>query len=199
MNRHKHWLFILLKISLLSCFLLGCVSSKYIERKQYLLETPESLLKKSSRSSTCPMVIEHVTALAPFDQLDFLYRVESTRYLVDYYHGFLVPPAEQLDAMLRSYFRGYGSCNTRLQVKLIELYADYRDHDHPQAVITLQFILTKLDEKGKNLVLADKVLHANIPLCEKNTTSLLRAWDIGVQNVFAKAQHILNQTLKRQK
>jgi hypothetical protein len=191
-------------------FLAGCISTKYVERKQYLLDIPKSLAKKNSRSSSCSIFVEDVAVAVPFNQLDFLYRVESGRYLPDYYNGFLAAPAEQLDTILRAYLRVYSNCNLEitklltsppnsLQVKLVELYADYREHNNPQAVFALQFYLTTTTVDGKSVVLLDKILRASVPLKAKDTESLISAWNEGVRDVLGQGMQMLNQALGKQK
>lgn len=199
----------LLQLIVLCWFLVGCASHKYIERKQYLLDTSKNLVKKNiTGSSGCSIFIKRVTALAPFDRLDFLYRVKESRYLIDYYNGFLVLPAEQLDAILRSYLRIYTDCDLEatqssgtpsfLQVNLVELYADYRKTEEPQAVIALQFYLTT-SIADKNVVLLDRVLRVSQPLKAKDSEGLLSAWNEGMQDVMIQAAKILNQKLKERK
>src|SRR3990170_8922492 len=138
MMNSKSWLQLMLSI-LLCLMLVGCISSKYVERKQYLFDVPKNLAKKIATSYKCSVFVDHAVAEPPFDQLDFLYRIKSGQYLVDYYHGFFVPPTEQLDSILGTYLDISGKFNVdvtelptsknKLKVKLIELYADYCDRD----------------------------------------------------------------------
>lgn len=201
-----------LLLQLISCgvacwLIIGCVSTKYVERKQYLLDTPKNLAQQTTPVSPSYLLVERVSALAPFDQLDFLYRIESGRYLIDYYNGFLVTPTEQLDSILRAYLKSHINCNingtaelpvlqNRLQVKLIELYADYRVRNKPCAVIALQFYLTTMVD-GKTVILADRVFRSNVALKEKNTASLLQAWNVGLQNILVQGTRMLNLKVKR--
>lgn len=204
MKNGKYYLHLLM----LCCFLAGCVSTKYVERKQYLLDTPKNLVKKNAISSTCSISVEHPSAITPFDRLDFLYRIESGRYLIDYYNGFLAAPAEQLDSILKIYLQAYTGCNLGsttstaplnfLQVKLTELYADYRKREKPQAIIALQFHLTRSVD-NKDLVLLEKVFRASVPLKAKNTESLLSAWNEGMGDVMTQGSRALNRVLKEQK
>ena len=191
-----------LMLSCLLCLMLaGCISSKYVERKQYLFDTQKEAVNKTAKTYSCSVFIDHVAAEPPFDQLDFLYRIKSGQYLVDYYHGFFVPPTEQLDSILGTYLDISGKFNVdvtelptsknKLKVKLIELYADYRDRDNPRAIITLNFLLTKLVD-DKTVVLLDKALRSSVVLKEKNTDSLLRAWNVGIQDILKQAIGILN-------
>ncbi|MBU0744198.1 MAG: hypothetical protein KKE11_02350 [Gammaproteobacteria bacterium] len=188
---------------LLSCLLVGCIStnSKYVERKQYLLDLPGNLAKKATASSDCSILLDQVDAVAPFDKLDFLYRTNSDRYLIDYYNGFLVLPSEQLDTILGPYLRVYGGFNinitediegsqNRLKVKLTELYADYRNRNAPQAVIGVQFILSKLIE-GKTVVVVDKVFRKSVALSGKNTDSLLSGWNKGLKEILMQGAKVI--------
>jgi len=199
----KCWRLIIL--GLLSCLMLsGCISNKYIERQQYLLDVPKSFAKKSVVTCQNSIFVDHVVARAPFDELDFLYRVKSDRYLVDYYNGFLASPSEQIESLLTAYLRAYGKfgleaaelakADYRLQVKIIELYADYACRSKPQAVISLHFIVTKL-VADKPIVLVDRIFHEHVALKEKNTISLLQAWNVGLKNILTQATRVLNRKI----
>jgi len=180
-------------VCLLCLLLTGCFSSKYIGRRQYLFDLPESSVK-TNKSCMRDIYFDCVEVNAPFDQLNFLYRISSARYIIDYYNGFLVSPSEQLGSILES---RYGNFNRdliksfgpkkKLQVKLIELYADYRNSNDPRGVIAMQFVLTKTTDDNKTKVLLDRVFSARIPLREKNTDYLIRAWSHGLQNVLDRA------------
>ncbi len=207
MKKSKYYLQLIVS-GVLCWFLVGCVSTKYVERKQYLLDVPKNLTKKATVISECSILVEHVSAVTPFNRLDFLYRIESGRYLIDYYNGFLASPGEQLDSILRNYLRAYSGCSLEftnvaassntLQVKLTELYADYRKREKPQAVIALQFYLTTMVE-NKSVVLLDKVFRASVPLNAKNTASLLAAWNKGLNDVLRQGSQTLRLILKGKK
>jgi len=191
-----------LLINCLLCLaIVGCISTKYVEQNQYLLSI-KTLPEKKVVQGRSLLSVEHVAAIAPFDQLDFLYRIKSGQYLTDYYHGFLVSPTEQLKPVLTNYLKALGNFDldttesllttpNKLQVQIVEFYADYRDNTHPQAVISLRFNLTKW-ENDKSVVLFDKVLTAKVALKEKNTNSLLSAWNVGLRDVLRRGVGDLN-------
>ncbi|MDR1057322.1 MAG: hypothetical protein LBL17_01975 [Coxiellaceae bacterium] len=195
MNYKMLWLRFILAY-LICSLLAGCVSTKYVEHKQYLLDVPAVQTgKKAQRSYT--IFVNRVEAIAPFDQLDFLYRVKSGYYLSDYYHGFLVPPSEQLDEIVSAYFRTHGieltASQNRLNIKLTEFYADYRDRNNPKAVITMRFILSKLID-NKVVILVDKTLRSAITLKAKNTENLLYGWNKGIKDIMERLVQVLNRT-----
>lgn len=198
---HFKYLVRLLITSLLCLATVGCISAKYVEQNQYLLSI-KTLPEKKAAQNQCTLFVEHVAALAPFDQLDFLYRIKSGQYLTDYYNGFLVSPTEQLKPLLANYLMALGKFNldttepltapNKLQVQVLEFYADYRDNTHPKAVISLRFNLTKL-ENDKSIVLFDQVLSAKVALKEKNTNSLLSAWNVGLQDILRRGVGALDK------
>lgn len=190
---------LLLLTSLGSCLLLGCVVSRNIEQQRYLLVAPKNF-RQEVVVPHCSVVVEHALAVAPFDRLDFLYRVQSDRYLADYYHGFLVEPTEQLDVILGEALQNCSDSGTlvtqpRLQIKLVELYADYRDRHHPQGVIAIRFLLTQ-SSAGKSTVLLDQLYRSNIPLVKKDTDSLLQAWNEGLRIILRGGLKALSGKLR---
>jgi hypothetical protein len=186
---------------LLSGLLVSCVNSSYHSREQYLLGLPKNSAVNNAAISTCRLNIAPVTATPPYDSLDFLYRVTNNRYLVDYYHGFLVMPTEQLDNILKYYFKS-DSCklasNTissyNLQVELLELDADYRKPQQPQGIITLRFYLTRI-VNGKSIVLLDQIERSCLALLRKDNSSLLQAWNSGLNKILEQMKIKLIQIL----
>lgn len=200
--------------ALLCVFVVGCVSAKYVERKQYLLDTPILLERKVAKKidqNKCAVFVDHVTAVPPFDQLDFIYRVGANQYVTDYYHGFLVLPTRQLDQILINYLKATGGFNLettellsqkQLRIQIKELYADYRDFLNPKAVVVIYFLLTKLVD-NKQVVLLEETIRSNIALKEKNSESLLNGWGIGIQNILIReikkvSNLLLEQNMKLQ-
>ena len=186
--------------SLLLFGLTGCISSKYVEQKQYMLdvEKPTDGHKINKQSS---LYIDHVATTAPFDQLNFLYRINEYQYLTDYYNGLLVPPAEQLETTLTNYVKNSSkftiqsnalSASNILRVQLNEFYADYRDNKNPQAIINMRFVLSR---SGDNKIILDKTFTQKAALQTKNTEGLLAAWNIGLQNILTNATKALNQCI----
>ena len=189
-------------LSLLCLTVTGCITSSYVKHKQYLLDI-KALPEKINKQSKYTVILEPLTAIAPFDQLDFLYRVSADEYKIDYYNGFLVTPTEQLEPIVINYLKALGDFNLdftrnsvepRLKLQITEFYADYRDRDNPSAVIALHFILTKLTGK-KTEVLFDKILRAKVALKAKTNKSLLIAWKKCLQDVLTRGVYALNKAL----
>ena len=78
-----------------------------------------------------------------------------------------------------------------LRTQIKEFYADYRNRAQPQAVIVLHFSLTKLVANERKIVL-DEIVRASVALKDKDTDSLLVAWNKCVQNVMSRGVWLLN-------
>ena len=190
----------------LSLCIVGCVTHKYVESKRYLLNVPT--LFKSKKQTLGPLTnifVERMKATVPFDQLNFLYRINSSQYLTDYYNGFLVSPTGQITPLLTNYLKILGDCTVndskkpendyKLRVYLKEFYADYRDRSRPQAVVTIQFVLIK-PNKDKEKIVLDRIVSSKIVLKDKDTVSLLAAWNLGVADVLRRGVKMIINSCK---
>ncbi|MCL5260253.1 MAG: hypothetical protein M1561_01010 [Gammaproteobacteria bacterium] len=189
----------------LSCLLLvsGCFSVKHIDRKQYLLDVKNFPAKKAPKCA-CILEINQLTATPPFDQLSFIYRISDTQYITDFYHSFLVAPTQQLSGLLtnRLYATGhikqlaFTSSHYKLYPKLTKFYADYRDRNHPKAIIAMQIMLSK-ETKSTQAILLDKNFIVQVPIQEKNSDCLLAAWNKGVATILAAETKAITTALAK--
>lgn len=182
--------------------LTGCISSTYVERKEYLLNLHNSHVKKMKIHKYAVM-IDSSNVSAPFNQLSFIYRISNTEYLTDYYHTFISPLTQQFDPFLINYsyavgcfdpiaVNELGNSDYELQPTITQFYADYRDRNHPRAVVALNFKLVKREET-KVVGLLNKTFVAQVPIKAKNTQSLLVAWRQGLRRVTAQGIHAMNR------
>lgn len=169
-------------------FLFGCVGVKYQRVDQYLLQvkTPTQ-----ERSIAKKIKVQHVVINQQFSDINFVYRDSNIHYLIDYYNGFLVAPAIQIQQVIEQYlndthlFRyvvdegSFDYVDYTLTAKVLELYADYRDTSSPKAVMTIQFVLANPNTE-KNKILFNKTLTQPIPLARKDTQSLVNGWNRGL-------------------
>lgn len=185
-------------------FIAGCFSfsSTYVKRNQYLLN-PDTFPLQQTKAHKCAVIINTVSVTAPFNQLSFIYRVSDVQYLTDYYHSFAVPLFQQFDSLLLNYSYALGNFNPisvyelsnadyKLQPVITQFYADYRDRNHPQAVIALNLKLFKREDKQVKMIM-NKSFTARISIKVKDTENLLIAWQQGLQNVMTQGIRDLNQ------
>lgn len=181
--------------------LCGCVAVKHIDRQQYLFDIKTSPVTKTI-APIFNLKIHNTTAIAPADQISFLYRITANEYRTDYYHSFLIAPTQQLTTHLASFI--YATKHLRLAPdnnskynlypKLTKLYADYRDTSNPKAVIATHILLTK-DAKGDRRVLLDKIYNYAIPIQKKNSESLIAAWNEGITQMLLLASRDIESVL----
>lgn len=185
-------------IAVVSLLLVGCFANKAVEKRQYLLHVAqvEDATTKSQKVARkkIALFIAPVSVDIPFSQQNLIYRTSSNRYLVDYYNLFLIPPAQQMDNLLTKYLSAMGKFKIvtqenrgiKLRVKVLELYADYRDRNHPQAVIALRVSAARSQKNGAGVILFDKILQEAIPLRVKSVDNLFVAWDCGLERVLER-------------
>jgi len=180
----------------------GCFSSTYVKRNQYLLN-PHPFPIKPTKMHKYEVTVNNVSVAAPFNQLSFIYRLSDYQYLTDYYHTFAIPLSQQFDSLLLNYSHALGNftpisiyelVNTdyKLQPVITQFYADYRDRNHPQAVVTLNLKLFKREEKQTKMIM-NKSFTAHTSIQVKDTEHLLIAWQQGLQNVITQGIRNLNQ------
>jgi ABC-type uncharacterized transport system auxiliary subunit len=193
----KNKYLILGSILLVGLFLAGCLSVKYPDRKQYMLDVPTPPVSKNR--STESIEINAVNIAQAFAGFEFVYRTTSENYTHDYYNIFFNQPTQQINTIISKYLAatkkfsyvssnpGVIRTNKILYTDVMELYGDYRDPDYPQAVITVRFIM--VSPEAKTHVSFDKTYHSEIPFASGNAASLVDAWDRGLES-------ILNQLVK---
>lgn len=187
----------------LSIAIAGCFSSTYVKRNQYLLN-PQTFSIKQTKTHKYSVIVNSVSVTAPFNQLSFIYRVSDHQYLTDYYHTFATPLSQQFDSLLLNYSYSLGNftpitiynelsnADYKLQPTITYFYADYRDRDHPRAVVALNLKLFKHEDKQIKMLM-NKTFIAHIPIKVKDTENLLAAWQQGLENVTFQGIRDLNK------
>jgi ABC-type uncharacterized transport system auxiliary subunit len=176
----------------------GCISSggsQVIAKKQYILHPA-----KSTKISKVPLenhaLMINATAVTPqFAATNFVYRISESEYTRDYYNVFFIPPAQLFNQLIEQSIASSGMFSHittngyliqpdyQLDSELVALYADYQNSTQPKAIIKLRMVLL-VQNKSKHKVLIDKIYSSAIPLRQKNTPSLIDAWNIGVSNIL---------------
>lgn len=172
-------------LGIICVLLCGCMPTKFIDRQYYLFNVPIPC-KQTINHKKPYALLNHTTIAAAYDQLNFLYRINNNQYVTDYYHGFLVSPASQLDTISSNYFKAKASfyplatgtaipSKIIIQPRITEIYADYRDRNHPRAILAMQFIVRNTDDPPR--ILLDKTFRTATELTAKTTECLLAAWN----------------------
>jgi len=190
--------------------LLGCIgcSSCHMAQKSYPATNKFTLNVKSPKKMTARrsrkiLFVNSTSAIPQFSDLNFVYRTGNTNYLTDYYNEFFTLPTSLVTQIIVHYLSAtklfrlvtndYHAIhfNYILNSKITELYADYRCRNQPKAVITIQFIL--LNPSCSNTILLNKTLSATVPLQQKNSQSLVNAWNIGLKTIMQRLTYNLRK------
>ena len=170
----------------------GCMRAKYLQRNEYMLDV--EMPSGAKYTSNKVLEISNVTIAPQFSNLSFVYRTSDINYTRDYYHIFFNPPAQQIEQLIVKYLRTKNlfkyivsdvsilQPNYVLRSKITALYADYRDFKRPKAIVVIHFTLFN----NKTHILIDKKFSAVIPLRQKNTQSLVYAWNKGLEKILAQ-------------
>jgi len=192
-------IFFLFKIATIFCVILlitSCISrAPYPVQNQYgLTITPPHKTKNFLTDDV--LKINGINIASPFSDVYFVYRTSNIDYMNDYYNVFVSLPADQINQLTAKFlaasnlfkFVDYMTNHIEptfiLHTNVHELYADYRDSNHPKAVMTIQFTLFKPNHKIH--LLFDKTYSESIPLQDKSSTSLVSAWNVGLQRILTK-------------
>ncbi|MBF0362393.1 MAG: hypothetical protein HQK49_15355 [Oligoflexia bacterium] len=198
-------------------FTTGCLSSKYIPRKEYLLNIADpvsmSNLSKNIYLKKYFLFLDRITIVSPYNQLDFIYRINSSEYLTDYYNGFMSSPEEQVYLSLVKYLKQISNLEIlttlpemikandtttifKLHTEITELMADYRDRNNPKTIVSIHVIIKKIEIKNSTtIILFDKTISSVIPIKKKNTESLVSGLNKCFQNVLEELIYIMKTYL----
>ncbi len=132
-----------------------------------------------------------------FDTDYFIYRVSKFKYIDDYYNNFIVSPAAIITGEIEnnlytsSCFK-YVPCGEleqikyRLWGKVIAIYCDMRNKNHPAAVMEIRLILEKKTKSGFKSVI-NKIYRASRPVIpdEYGAQDIVKAWGICLGHIIS--------------
>jgi uncharacterized lipoprotein YmbA len=133
-----------------------------VERQHFLLEVDHPEQAAAETVTACFKI--RVTRVAPaFSGSQLVYRVGPVSYEQDYYNTFLSSPDEQLDEIVKRWFRdstrfvcrGAADRNERIltvEPHVYELYADLQEDVVAAGVAKMHFIVTRYDPKSNSQV-----------------------------------------------
>ncbi len=181
-------------ISLCSLLLASCFSVKYPEQQTYMLNIAMPQQEKITTKHNL-LMIATPTIAAQFQNNTFVYRTSAIHYLTDYYNAFFIPPNLQIKQLITEYLSHAGlfqqvvgqsnimRADLILQTEITALYADYRNSNYPKGVIAMQFMLLNKEAK-KSEILFNTTFSETIPLQQKDSQSLVLAWNQGLQKIL---------------
>ncbi len=147
-----------------------------------------------------PILIKEFSINSAFDSHAFVYYTGKDRYTTDFFNEFITYPARLITEKISGYlfstacftpaFTGVQQeVNFRLSGKIIRLYADFQDPDHPKAVVEVRMILEKrtLETGTGNTyqVILNKAYPAQEPMSSSQPAQLVAGWNKGLARIMA--------------
>lgn len=192
-------------LTLTAVLLGGCLSRPSLVKETFAFATPAASQNASSEGPV--LGIRQIFIAPQFDNQSFTYRTGEFSYERDPYAGFLVTPEESLVEPIRAYFRNSGlfravtepdsglKADIELEISVPQLYGDFPDHTHPEAVLEMRFMATA-STNGAPAMLLQKDYIERIPLHARTAAALMTGWNEALQQITAHAATDLKAVVK---
>ena len=201
-ERWRWWLASVLGLTLLLC---GCASRSPWKQEAFALTVPAAG-EAGSAAHTNILCLRRVTVSPLFAGKPLVYRTGDNSYEQDPYAEFLVPPAQMLEQCWRQGLRaGHGfagvldpdsdrKSDCAMEVSVNELYGDFRQPDHPGAVLQMRLLLYSTQPADYGRVLWQREFAKRVPFAHRTPAALVAGWNAGMQasmeEVNTELQHL---------
>jgi len=163
-------------------YVAGCTQNSRMTQDQYRLD-----VARASDEAQTPgqgvLKVRYFIISSPFETHEFIYRKGESRYVSDFYHGFLSPPAGLITEEARQWLSESGvfanvvdtfssvDYDYMLEGDIQAVYGDYRSETKPNAVMEIEFVL--IDEHLKKDVIIFNRKYRSVQSIDKINASLL--------------------------
>ena len=185
------WIFILAAV----CE--GCLSRPHLNRQSFTFTAP-AIPRATAVSNGRVLAIRTLQIAAPFNGRSLVYRTGEFSYDRDPYAEFLVSPNEALVSLIRSSLRGAGAfsdvmesggalkANTLLEISVSQLYGDFRQPQHPAAVLAMRFVFLDTPHGVPEKVIFEQDYSRSILLRGRTAAALMEGWNEALYQVLAE-------------
>lgn len=179
------------------CGLTGCISRPALTRQTFTFDAP-TISATNAVAVGRVLGVRSLQIAAPFDGRSFVYRTGEFSYARDPYAGFLEPPAEELLTPMRGWLRDSGSFSavvetgsalkpdTLVEISVSRLFGDFRQPEHPAAVLTIQFVFFDAPNGIPGRVIFQKDYSRRIPLDAPTAPALMDGWNQALAEILAE-------------
>lgn len=201
-NLPMHSLRLLWLVAVALALVSGCSLKKaYPAKSVFALEAARG--GPADRSSSAVVLrVRPFTAVAPFDERVFHYRVGDLRFESDFYSEFLVSPRALISDQTRLWLQRAGllravlepasraEATHSLEGSVTALHADYRDTTAPKAVLEIRFLLLK-ETPASPAILLDKTYRQEVLLENRQPATLAAGWSEGLKQILTTLEQDL--------
>jgi len=196
----------LLFLLLTACVLGGCMrlAHRPPAKTSYVLSAPRPAKAPSAVGSAILQVVP--MRISPrFNGRSFVYRQSPSQYQTDFYHDFLVAPANLVQEEVVHWLSDSGlfaSVSSSagplppdflLQGRITELYGDYSSKS-PSARLAISFMLLDRHTTDHPVQLQQDY-HSDVPLAGHETEALVEAWNAGLTDILNRLEEDLGNTM----
>jgi hypothetical protein len=169
--------------------LAGCVSIErsYPDKRYFVLEVSRRVNPAAAVGSGV-LEVSDILVSPRYSEKSFTYRTSTAGYETDFYNQFLVSPGALITEEVRKdltrwhIFKHVIHSSSQHQPTHIldgvvnALYGDFRDLSTPQAVLEMQFFLSRATP-GKSEILLEKGYLKSVPLKARTPEALVQGWN----------------------
>jgi hypothetical protein len=179
------------------CGLTGCLSRPALNKQTFVFNTPANDATNAVASAQM-LGIRSLQIAAPFEGRSLVYRTGEFTYVRDPYAEFLVSPAEELMTPVRGWLRGNGDFgavveagsapkpDTLVEISVSQLFGDFRQPEHPTAVMSIQFIFFDATNDVLGKMIFQKEYSRSIPLSEPTAAGLMAGWEQALSEILGQ-------------
>lgn len=177
--------------------LTGCVSRPALNKETFIFDAA-TVPSTNSPSNGRILGIRKLQIATPFEGRSLVYRTGESTYVRDPYAEFLDWPADEMTISIRKQFRNSGffetvvepgssiKPNTLVEINVSQLYGDFRQKDHPSAVMTIRFIFLSAPNGIADKVLFQKEYSRSLLLKENAAAALIEKWNQALAEILAE-------------
>jgi cholesterol transport system auxiliary component len=179
------------------CTLTGCLSRPPLDKQTFAFSM-STIDATNILAGNRVLSIRNLQIAAPFEGRSFVYRTGEFSYVRDPYAEFLEPPAEELMAPLRGWLRGNGDFSavveagsalkpdTLVEVSVSQLFGDFRQPEHPAAILTIRFVFFDATNGVPGKVIFQQEYSRSIPLSTPTAATLMDGWERALSEILAQ-------------
>jgi cholesterol transport system auxiliary component len=179
------------------CGLTGCLSRPGMNIQTFAFNLP-AIAGTNVVAGDRTVGIRSLRIAAPFEGRSLVYRTGEFSYVRDPYAEFLEAPEEELKAPVREWFRGQGGFSaveeagsaskpdTLVEISVSQLFGDFRQPEHPAAILTIRFVFFDAVNGIPGKVILDQEYSQNVPLNARTAAALMEGWSHALAEILTE-------------
>ena len=179
------------------CGLTGCLSRPGMSKQAFAFGMP-AIATTNVVTGDRVLGITKLRIAAPFEGRSLVYRTGEFSYVRDPYAEFLDSPEEELKAPVRRWFRGKGDFSavveagsalkpdTLVEISVSQLFGDFRQPEHPAAILTIQFVFFDAVNGIPGKVLFEQEYSQKVPLKAPTAEALMAGWNHALAEILSE-------------